>query len=83
MKKLAKTLLSSGHGNIGYIFEMTETEVIALRKHFDGKQLKKGCALELAMKGLKQGIPRLKITQEKISHLLNPRFNHAPYNDEK
>ncbi len=73
MKKLAKTYLNQGHAKIGYIFEFTETEVIALRKHFDGKNLKKGSPLELALKSLKERMPILKITEERMADLLNPQ----------
>lgn len=73
MKILAKTLISQGHGKIGYIFELTELEVIALKKHFDKKKLKKGSPLELALKSIKEKLPRLKITEDKMADLLNPQ----------
>ena len=73
MKKIAKTLISQGHGKIGYIFEFTEIEVIALGKHFDGKKLKKGSPLELALYSVRNNLPRLKIEEEKMADLLNPQ----------
>jgi hypothetical protein len=79
MKKLAKTLLSQGHSKVGYLFEMTEIEVIALRKHFDGKKLKNGCPLYLGLESIKKSLPLPKVPQERMAELLNPRFNHYPY----
>lgn len=76
MKKLAKTLLNQGHGKTGYIFEITEYEVIALKKHFDKKKLKPGCSLDLALDSFKKGLPRLRVTEEKMAELLNPRLGY-------
>lgn len=75
MRKLAKTLLNQGHGKTGFIFEMTEIEVAALRKHFDGKKLKKGCPLDLALQNLRNQLPTPKIPVDKMADLLNPLIN--------
>lgn len=80
MKKLAKTLLNQGHGKIGYIFELTETEVVALRKHFDGKKLKKGSPLDLALQNLRNSLPTLKIPVDRMADLLNPKVNYKKSN---
>lgn len=76
MKKLAKTFLNQGHGKVGYIFELTEIEVVALKKYFDGKKFKPGCSLDLALDSFKKGLPRLKIKEEIMAELLNPKSGY-------
>ena len=72
MRKLAKSLLNQGHGKIGYILEFTEIETFALRKHLDGKKIKKGSPLWLALHGVRQSFPSPKIEQTKVADLINP-----------
>ena len=76
MRKLAKTISNQGHGKMGYIFDMTETEIVALKKYFSGKKLKKGCALDLALYSFKKGLPKVKVDKERMAEMLNPKFNH-------
>lgn len=70
MKYITKTLSKKGHGKIGYLLEFTETEVIALKRHFSGGKMQRGSALEISMKFLRKQFSFVKLPKDKLPKLL-------------